>query len=123
MTSKSFVGVGGSGRSGEHTHEPQSHRDLHSFPTRRSSDLKRVDAAKSPEPNRLASQVGAVSDDIQILRRRRWLRAIGRAHARTPVTPRSTLFSYTTLFRSEARGRSEVPRAESACLPGRRCSR
>src|ERR1044072_362743 len=25
---------------------------------------------------------------------------IGRAHVRTPVTPRSTLFPYTTLFRS-----------------------
>src|SRR5260221_385500 len=29
-----------SGRSEEHTSELQSHRDLHSFPTRRSSDLK-----------------------------------------------------------------------------------
>src|SRR5215204_5550610 len=29
----------GAGRSEEHTSELQSHRDLHSFPTRRSSDL------------------------------------------------------------------------------------
>src|SRR5476649_1462003 len=29
----------GDGRSEEHTSELQSHRDLHSFPTRRSSDL------------------------------------------------------------------------------------
>src|SRR5476649_2036473 len=29
------------GRSEEHTSELQSHRDLHSFPTRRSSDLSR----------------------------------------------------------------------------------
>src|ERR1044072_6957205 len=29
-------------RSEEHTSELQSHRDLHSFPTRRSSDLERV---------------------------------------------------------------------------------
>src|SRR5476649_2699822 len=32
-----------SGRSEEHTSELQSHRDLHSFPTRRSSDLVRGD--------------------------------------------------------------------------------
>src|SRR5262252_5963644 len=30
-------------RSEEHTSELQSHRDLHSFPTRRSSDLRRGD--------------------------------------------------------------------------------
>src|ERR687894_124789 len=30
------------GRSEEHTSELQSHRDLHSFPTRRSSDLPHV---------------------------------------------------------------------------------
>src|SRR6476646_9770722 len=29
-------------RSEEHTSELQSHRDLHSFPTRRSSDLRRI---------------------------------------------------------------------------------
>src|ERR1044072_1435966 len=32
-------------RSEEHTSELQSHRDLHSFPTRRSSDLRLGDAA------------------------------------------------------------------------------
>src|SRR5882672_7825047 len=32
-------GVGVADRSEEHTSELQSHRDLHSFPTRRSSDL------------------------------------------------------------------------------------
>src|SRR5882672_7394562 len=32
---------GGRSRSEEHTSELQSHRDLHSFPTRRSSDLRR----------------------------------------------------------------------------------
>src|SRR6476646_2545432 len=31
-------------RSEEHTSELQSHRDLHSFPTRRSSDLKSIPA-------------------------------------------------------------------------------
>src|SRR5476649_2413584 len=36
-------------RSEEHTSELQSHRDLHSFPTRRSSDLCRTDR-ESPPP-------------------------------------------------------------------------
>src|ERR671927_443520 len=39
------------GRSEEHTSELQSHRDLHSFPTRRSSDLRRWHAAR-PRPAR-----------------------------------------------------------------------
>src|SRR6266496_2372383 len=34
-------------RSEEHTSELQSHRDLHSFPTRRSSDLIRVNLTSS----------------------------------------------------------------------------
>src|SRR5476649_2601768 len=34
------TGLDGHSRSEEHTSELQSHRDLHSFPTRRSSDLK-----------------------------------------------------------------------------------
>src|SRR5260221_243891 len=34
-------------RSEEHTSELQSHRDLHSFPTRRSSDLRRLAPVKS----------------------------------------------------------------------------
>src|SRR5882672_8543707 len=41
------------GRSEEHTSELQSHRDLHSFPTRRSSDLARPAPAGcrwSPRP-------------------------------------------------------------------------
>src|SRR5476649_1605503 len=36
-------------RSEEHTSELQSHRDLHSFPTRRSSDL--ADELHRPEPH------------------------------------------------------------------------
>src|SRR5215204_6185564 len=35
-------------RSEEHTSELQSHRDLHSFPTRRSSDLTMAEAARAP---------------------------------------------------------------------------
>src|SRR5476649_2959016 len=37
-------------RSEEHTSELQSHRDLHSFPTRRSSDLYSRPARRSPGP-------------------------------------------------------------------------
>src|SRR5215204_6131905 len=37
--STTFSRLNGSMRSEEHTSELQSHRDLHSFPTRRSSDL------------------------------------------------------------------------------------
>src|SRR5476649_85345 len=36
------------GRSEEHTSELQSHRDLHSFPTRRSSDLRRSHCPVAP---------------------------------------------------------------------------
>src|SRR5262252_2861912 len=38
----------GGARSEEHTSELQSHRDLHSFPTRRSSDLLRARPRTSP---------------------------------------------------------------------------
>src|ERR687893_830036 len=37
-------------RSEEHTSELQSHRDLHSFPTRRSSDLARPGSRRRPRP-------------------------------------------------------------------------
>src|SRR5215211_3165880 len=39
---------GGPARSEEHTSELQSHRDLHSFPTRRSSDLARPEYSSLP---------------------------------------------------------------------------
>src|SRR5882672_537251 len=42
--------VGGAVRSEEHTSELQSHSDLHSFPTRRSSDLARRWACSCPYP-------------------------------------------------------------------------
>src|SRR5476649_2826902 len=38
-------------RSEEHTSELQSHRDLHSFPTRRSSDLSRRSRRRSAAPD------------------------------------------------------------------------
>src|SRR5215211_1849887 len=41
---------GGEPRSEEHTSELQSHRDLHSFPTRRSSDLGLSDVRLRPHP-------------------------------------------------------------------------
>src|SRR5882672_9696263 len=37
-------------RSEEHTSELQSHRDLHSFPTRRSSDLRTSPCTRRPPP-------------------------------------------------------------------------
>src|SRR5260221_665336 len=39
-------------RSEEHTSELQSHRDLHSFPTRRSSDLRTEAAQHAQKPSR-----------------------------------------------------------------------
>src|SRR5882672_11152616 len=47
-------------RSEEHTSELQSHRDLHSFPTRRSSDLVR---GKFIQVESRMSQTGANADE------------------------------------------------------------
>src|SRR5438034_882087 len=52
-----FVLDGTRMRSEEHTSELQSHSDLHSFPTRRSSDLR---------PSRKSGEWGALSKDIAI---------------------------------------------------------
>src|ERR1044072_2369566 len=89
-----------SSRSEEHTSELQSHRDLHSFPTRRSSDLD--DAQREgkrghqdrPQPQLAGLDRGRYAVHALLLQQ------IGRAHVRTPVTPRSPLFPYATLFRS-----------------------
>src|ERR1044072_7292359 len=90
-------------RSEEHTSGLQSHRDLHSFPTRRSSDLV---------VGRLVCCEGGLCAVLAADKRNGlWVREclvdgddeIGRAHVWTPVTPRSTLFPYTTLFRSRCR--------------------
>src|ERR687893_646221 len=48
--------AGGAVRSEEHTSELQSHRDLHSFPTRRSSDLRRGWSSRRPGPGRGGSR-------------------------------------------------------------------
>src|ERR1044072_241832 len=100
--------------SAEHTHELHSHRDLPSFPTRRSSGL--VGASRPHLDARPAAR-----GQRHPRRRRRDRRVVvvdgegvGRAHARTPLTPRSTLFPYTTLFRS--RGCVATP---SRCTAGR----
>src|SRR5476649_1225766 len=92
-------------RSEEHTSALQSHRDLHSFPTRRSSDLAiaivehdHVTLAKGFGIKRLGSSDPVDADTI-------FPTEIGRAHVCTPVTQRSTLFPYTTLFRSSDRDR------------------
>src|SRR5215204_5618221 len=47
-----YVKPHGSRRSEEHTSELQSHSDLHSFPTRRSSDLARRADRRRPVPAR-----------------------------------------------------------------------
>src|SRR5260221_420771 len=47
------------GRSEEHTSELQSHRDLHSFPTRRSSDLKRSLSVKALHTVTAVIELGA----------------------------------------------------------------
>src|SRR5215204_1691034 len=49
-TQTKAAGIGGRAneRSEEHTSELQSHRDLHSFPTRRSSDLSSLRPPRGP---------------------------------------------------------------------------
>src|ERR671932_283661 len=55
------------GRSEEHTSELQSHSDLHSFPTRRSSDLSttrcksRTTPATTPRPRSPSTSAGSCS--------------------------------------------------------------
>src|SRR5476649_1471333 len=50
-------------RSEEHTSELQSHRDLHSFPTRRSSDLHRRHAAEKERQDRVCGVVRSPDDN------------------------------------------------------------
>src|SRR5476649_2189398 len=59
------------GRSEEHTSELQSHRDLHSFPTRRSSDLwPRTSATSSRSGSRASSTCPSRSSAPRAPRRR-----------------------------------------------------
>src|ERR1044072_6786008 len=87
-------------RSEGHASGLPSHRDLHSFPTRRSSDLV---VFEHREPFR---DCPVVARAVELLVRfvvayaGELREQIGRARVWTPVTPRSTLFPYTTLFRS-----------------------
>src|ERR1044072_8257971 len=87
-------------RSGEQTHALPAHRDLPSFPTRRSSDL--LNTAKIEDEAVAERGVDPVVLGWcgQLRRRPEHGLEIGRADACTPGTPRSTLFPYTTLFRS-----------------------
>src|ERR687893_247258 len=90
-------------RSGEHTPGLQSHRDLHSFPTRRSSDLSAGAMNQRSSSSGFVTAAHSSASDAAMSRVRSRAVEIGRAHAWTPVTPRSTLFPYTTLFRSLCR--------------------
>src|SRR6202049_2882340 len=147
-------------RFGEHTSELQSHRDLHSSPTRRSSDLsvcrylqpdewrQQDTRLRDRHPERRLRSAGRLSQDSESTRpnfnpteiytlplhdalpiylcvdiysqtngasktrafataiprggcdRQAASVKIRRAHVRTSIPPRSTLFPYTTLFRS-----------------------
>src|ERR1044072_7024702 len=94
------VRSGHAGRSEEHTSGLPSHRYLHSFPTRRSSDLADALVAEPLPNSRFVLDLQGERDLRQVLRAFRPCGQIGRAHVWTPVTPISTLFPYTTLFRS-----------------------
>src|SRR5215211_321405 len=60
-------------RSEEHTSELQSHRDLHSFPTRRSSDLRSCGELRQAFVDN--PHTSAHNDPAAWLSRRRWLLA------------------------------------------------
>src|SRR5262252_9480695 len=74
LLSDSGAGVGGFGkkwkRSEEHTSELQSHSDLHSFPTRRSSDLK----ARRGRQRHRSFHTSCVSTSFRLRCRRRRIR-------------------------------------------------
>src|SRR4030095_2690999 len=57
-------GVTTAARSEEHTSELQSHRDLHSFPTRRSSDLDSADTLTLVYLARLRDAFGTSSERV-----------------------------------------------------------
>src|ERR1044072_6505802 len=90
-------------RSEEHTSELQSHRYIHSFPTRRSSDLL-LDLGNDLRLSIPLVNLKVLAQQLNEWQKRTGLaKQIGRAHVRTPVTPIYTLFPDTTLFRSPAR--------------------
>src|ERR1044072_6073231 len=105
-------------RSEEHTSGLTPHRYLHSFPTRRSSDL--IQDATSLQGHRLkrslpagtALTVDMLVPDVVVRNE------IGRAHVWTHATPISTLFPYTTLFRSHS-GRYEPAGASAQAIAAR----
>src|ERR1044072_362463 len=87
-------------RSEEDTSALPSHRDLPSFPTRRSSDLYTMVLMSAADRNMTDAEMSTMGDMVSHLPVFRIGHEIGRGHVCTPVTPRSTLFPYTTLFRS-----------------------
>src|ERR1044072_3761980 len=94
-------------RSEEHTYALQTHRYLPSFPTRRFSDLLAL-AHHDGEIRPRFQNAGAAAarPSVKALHDHA-APEIGRAHVCTPDTPISTLFPYTTLFRSP---RARAPR-------------
>src|SRR3970040_669278 len=76
-----------------------SHRDLHSFPTRRSSDLVRLGRGREhgdavdEAVDRAPFPAHHVRHGLPVERR-------SEEHTSELQSPRSTLFPYTTLFRS-----------------------
>src|SRR3970040_2234203 len=91
----------GAGASGDRksTRLNSSHRDLHSFPTRRSSDLSTVWSLR-PRSRTVSIMPGmdARAPDRTATRSGRFGRS--EEHTSELQSPRSTLFPYTTLFRS-----------------------
>src|SRR6202171_754185 len=77
-----------------------SHRDLHSFPTRRSSDLNpRTPASRADALGEIETGVRAENGDRNGQSDQTQIRS--EEHTSELQSPRSTLFPYTTLFRSQ----------------------
>src|ERR1044072_6882560 len=87
-------------RSGERTSALPTHRYLHSFPTRRSSDLADLRRNVGTIEGLIDDAVIPRSATAMLLDESREASQIGRENVCTPDTPISTLFPYTTLFRS-----------------------
>src|ERR1041385_8202178 len=85
----------------KHTNTPPRHPHLHSFPTRRSSDLvraRRVDYANGTIADWLVAECEAIPGwSWKVYEEAEWGRE---THQHTPPPPTSTLVPYTTLFRS-----------------------
>src|SRR5437773_442955 len=80
-------------RSEEHTSELQSHHDLHSFPTRRSSDLQRAaELFPGPDdgsPDQVGAELHRVVDDPQLPTQLEYPAALGCGCQRSVCGPRN----------------------------------